>query len=81
MIDGSPTDGAFIDGVIDINECDSVPTVLIDLSLVLVYYVPVLVEIGVPVGSEGFVVSKDRPSLIGYFGWCSAVNGAASEIH
>ena len=81
MIDGSPSSGAFVDGVIDINECDSVPTVLIDLFLVLVYNVPVLVEIGVPVGSEGFVVSEDRSSLIGYFSWRSAINDAASEVN
>jgi len=67
--------------VIDINECDSVPTVLIDLFLVLVYNVPILVEGGIPIGSKGFVASKDRSSLIDYFRGCSAFNGAASEVN
>src|SRR5882762_1592858 len=77
IIDGSPLDGSFVDGVIDINECDSVPTVLIDLFLVLVYDVPVQVESGVPIGSKGYVVSEDRSSLVDYFRGCSTFNGAA----
>ena len=81
MIDGSPIDGSFVDGVIDINECDCVPTVLIDLFLVLFYNVPVVVEIRVPICSEGFVVSEDRSSLIGDFGRLSSVDGAASEVN
>jgi len=67
--------------MIDVNECDSVPTVLIDESLVLFYNVPVLVKFGVPVGCEGFFVSEDRSSLIDYFSWFSSVDGTASEVN
>src|SRR5882762_8507479 len=81
LIDGSPIDSSFIDGVIDINKCDSVPIVLTDLLLVLFYNVPVVVEVGVPISSEGFVVSQDGSSLIDYFSRFSSVNGTASEVN
>ena len=67
--------------MIDISKCDSVPTVLIDLFLVLLYNVPVLVQIGVPIGSEGFVVSEDGSSVVDYFSWFSSVDCAASEVN
>ena len=81
MIDGSPTDGTFVDRVIDISECDRVPTVLIDEFLVLIYDVPVSVKIGVPVGSEGCVVAEDRSTVIDYCSWFSSFDCAASEVN
>ena len=67
--------------MIDINECDSVPTVLFDEFLVLVYNVPVSVKIGVPVSSEGCVVAEDRSSVIDYCSWFSSFDCTASEVN